>query len=678
MLFVAYLGPALGWSSFFYRDFGVLGYPTAAYHREMFWRGELPLWNPYSNCGVPFLAQWGTMTLYPFTLIYLLLPFPWSFNLFCLLHLWWGGVGIYRLARRWTGSDHGAVIASVLFLFNGITLSSLSWANYTVAFAWMPWILLSIATACHKGGSAIALAAVIGAMQMLAGVPELTLLTWALVCFDCLLSEGLLSQKLLRLSAVILLVAGLCAVQLLPFFELLSLSQRQTGAMASRWSIPIEGLGNFLLPMLHAFQTPQGTWFQHEQHFLSSTYFGLTAVSLAILGAIFGGSRARLLAVATLVSALLALGTNLPTFSLIQKLPVIGLARYPVKFALLLALTVPLCAAFGIRALEGKKFSALLNVKALVTVFAGLFLWSASAHPFQYDRWPETVANSLTRFLFFAVMIGLLFFWKKTERLLLFLLLIIALFLDGRFHLPNQNPTTSIATLRSGLHTHAFPKLGEGRVFISPEAEDLLLKSPIHKLDDDFIGKQLAVWSHLNLIELVSKVNGSATLNVAEQKELQDQLYSKTNRNEINVEAWLDFLAVTQITAPGKVVDWTNRTTALPLVHLAANFLEKSDLPLGTGTVAEWHFREQEVTAKVLAQSPATLVIAQTWHPAWIAEVNGEVKPVQKINHAFQAVVVPAGESSVRLHYRPPLVGAAISLLSLTACCWLLWPKRVV
>ena len=30
----------LGQSTFFYRDFGIFGYPLASYHRESFWRGE--------------------------------------------------------------------------------------------------------------------------------------------------------------------------------------------------------------------------------------------------------------------------------------------------------------------------------------------------------------------------------------------------------------------------------------------------------------------------------------------------------------------------------------------------------------------------------------------------------------------------------------------------------------
>src|SRR5204863_5380014 len=55
------------------RDFGAFSYPLAWFHRESFWRGELPFWNPLSSCGMPFLAQWNTLTLYPPALIYLLL-----------------------------------------------------------------------------------------------------------------------------------------------------------------------------------------------------------------------------------------------------------------------------------------------------------------------------------------------------------------------------------------------------------------------------------------------------------------------------------------------------------------------------------------------------------------------------------------------------------------------------
>src|ERR1700690_2682221 len=91
----------LGSQTFVYRDFGLFSYPIAYHFRESFWQGEWPLWNPLSNCGTPFLAQWNTQVLYPPALFYLLFPLAWSLGVFCLLHLFWGGLGMYFLAQRW-------------------------------------------------------------------------------------------------------------------------------------------------------------------------------------------------------------------------------------------------------------------------------------------------------------------------------------------------------------------------------------------------------------------------------------------------------------------------------------------------------------------------------------------------------------------------------------------------
>jgi hypothetical protein len=137
-------GILLGTTTFFYRDYGVLGYPFIHFHRECFWAGELPLWNPLSNCGAPFLAQWGTMTLYPPSLFYLLFPLPWSLGVFCLAHLWLGGLGMFQLARRWMGAGPGPALAGVAFALGGVAQSSLMWPNYTVALGWMPWVVLLV------------------------------------------------------------------------------------------------------------------------------------------------------------------------------------------------------------------------------------------------------------------------------------------------------------------------------------------------------------------------------------------------------------------------------------------------------------------------------------------------------------------------------------------------------
>src|SRR5689334_12891518 len=65
LLFAAYPEVFLGTHSFFNGDFALFTYPIAFYTRESIWHGELPLWNPLSDCGLPFLAQWNTTVCYP-------------------------------------------------------------------------------------------------------------------------------------------------------------------------------------------------------------------------------------------------------------------------------------------------------------------------------------------------------------------------------------------------------------------------------------------------------------------------------------------------------------------------------------------------------------------------------------------------------------------------------------
>src|ERR1039458_7485106 len=171
----------LGLETFVIRDYGFFAYPLAHFQHECFWHGELPLWDPYNNCGVPFLAQWNTMPLYPPSLIYLLLPLQWSLGFFCLLHLWFAGFGMFFLARRWTGNSFAAAFAGVAFAFNGLTLNLLMWPSHIATLSWMPWVVLAVELAWREGGQKIILAAFIGALQMLAGGPETILFTWVIL-----------------------------------------------------------------------------------------------------------------------------------------------------------------------------------------------------------------------------------------------------------------------------------------------------------------------------------------------------------------------------------------------------------------------------------------------------------------------------------------------------------------
>ena len=302
-----------GAKTFFIRDFGIFSYPLAHYFRESFWRGEIPLWNPLNNCGIPFLAQWNTMVCYPLSIFYLVLPLSWALGVFCLLHQILGGVGMFALAHRWTNHRLAAGIAGIAFAFSGMTLNCLIWPHITAALSWMPWAILLLEKSHELGGRHLLAAAAVGALQMLAGGPEVVFLTWAiaggLLGVDVATVPTNRTKKLFRFAGVAVLVVGLSAVQLAPFLDLLMHSQRNANYASAASSLPALGWANFLVPLFHCFRSPLGVYFQPEQFWTSSYYVGIGIVALALPAVVvLRDWRVRFLALASTLALLLALG----------------------------------------------------------------------------------------------------------------------------------------------------------------------------------------------------------------------------------------------------------------------------------------------------------------------------------------------------------------------------------
>ncbi len=738
LLAAAYPAVLFGERSFFYRDFGVLAYPTVAFAREAFWQGTLPLWNPLSHCGVPFLAQWGTMALYPGSLLYLLLPLPWSLNWFALAHLWLAGWGMYRLAHDWTGQEFAAAIAAVSFTFSGVAQACLLWPNYTAALGWMPWVVWLVGKAACTGGHRVVVAAVVGALQLLTGVPEIVGMTWLVAVTLALggkpgprqtnpgtpppavmdttpdgsryaFKETSTGKRLGRLLRVFLLMAGLCAAQLLPFFHLLAESQRAAAGTTGKWALPGWGWANFLVPLFRCDQTIQDTWFQPGQEFLGSVYLGMGSVGLALCGLTRGrGRRPWLLAGLGGLGLTLAMGEASPVYRGLQALcPPLAMVRYPVKFVVLLAFCIPLLAGGALAGWQAKgpdsaarpglrlAASCLACVLPLLGVMLGLGFTSRGAGSAGSGVW----ANGAIR-LSFAVGI-----WiacgvhratvNRRVANLAGLAVLTLLVLDFRTHLPRLTPTLPSALLAPRLAgTSAFPRPGQGRVFITPEAEAHLLHSRVADFALDYLGKRLALWSNLNLLEGVAKVNGAATLRLRGEAELEAELYAATN---VVALPFLDFLGVTWINSPTNVTDWQPRPDALPLVTAgeAPRFLAPDgDLPellrpdfdprrtvilpiADQATVGARHPTEaivsqlrsgpETVEFTVVSTAPTLAVIAQTYQSAWQATLDGERTRLLRANHAFQAVEIPAGQHRVRLRYvdRSFRLGVAISAVSM-------------
>lgn len=712
-----------GAESFFYRDYGVLGYPFVSYAKERFLAGEFPLWNPYSNTGAPFAAQWGTMCFYPGSLVYILLPLPWSLGLFSLVHLWFAGMGMRWLAVKWTDSPAAGAVAAVAFVFNGAVLGALMWPNWVAALAWMPWIVgwLTDTAMSWRTVPKLALA---GAAQLMTGVPELTVFTWlaggVLAMGTTTGDPGAWAKAGLKLATGFVLVLLLGAVQLLPFLELLENSQRAGGAFAdARWPMPLTGWANLFVPLFRSFATPDGQFYQFGQEFLSSYYFPLGAWLCAV--AVFDKGttrRAWLLAGLTVFALWMALGPAGGLFTAVKTVfPPIAVGRFPVKFVFLAAFTLPLLAAMGIaRATTSNNTTGTKRLWLAASGVGGLvvlLIWMnhAGEAPFKpYQRTAEATANAGMRLAWLAAgaLLATLALRKPIWHTAALGGFCATLLLDGLTHRPWQNPTIESAAMQAGFWPTnvARPEAGRSRFFIPQQAEDVFLKDASTNVQRSFLAKRVGQWSNLNLLDRVPKVNGSSTLQARWQWEFQKALYAAP---ETEIGPMLDFLGVTAMTSPSNLLEVVARGTALPLVTagqtamsaegtnalaemLRADFRPTQTVllsasatdPLASPSRADAKVGEISATAErigftVTSPVPTVAVIAQTWMPGWQATVNGKTTPVWRANHAFMAVDVPKGESTVELRYAPTGAsgGAIASVSGLLVCvAWMVWARR--
>jgi hypothetical protein len=709
----------LGLETFVIRDYGFFSYPLAHFQQECFRHGELPFWNPYNNCGVPFLAQWNTMPLYPPSLIYLLLPLPWSLSFFCLLHLWFAGFGMFFLARRWTDSNFAAAFAGVAFAFNGLTLNLLMWPSHIATLSWMPWVVLAAELAWREGGRKIILAAFAGALQMLAGGPEIIFLTWIFLLVlwiqQFVKGESPRCSMFWRFPLVVTLVIALAAVQLLPFLDLAAHSQRSTGYADTRWSLPGWGWANFLVPMVFGRIGTEGVFFQNGQYWTSSCYLGIGTLWLALLAVwIIREKRVWLLGAVAMASLIFAFGENTFIYPALRKIiPQLSLMTYPVKYVTLMTVLAPLLAAYALahqqnlRSAEKPAFNRRLILvgAVLLALIAGILFW-ARQFPFPTDDIYATLLNGLSRTAFLILTGALLLVLTRDNapglRRIAPLVLILVAWLDVFTHEPAQNPTVppgvyELNLARTRLAMQPQPALGESRAMVTPAAAMDFIHFALSNPKNNYLAKRLGYCANCNLLDAVPKVDGFFSLTPRESDTLLSLFYTTTNADFPRLE---DFLGVSQITAPDEFFHWQTRKTFLPLVTAGQKpvflddpgtlraltqpdfdggkvvFLPPEVKSLVTVTnqtsarVLSSQFGTQGANIEVEAAEPSLVVVAQTWYHNWHAYVDGRRMPLLRGNHAFQAVQVPAGRHSIRLAYedRAFQLGAAVSICMAVNC----------
>ena len=146
---------------------------SRAYLAESLRHGHLPLWNPFTYAGQPFLGGFESAVLYPPNLLFLCLPLARALNFSMLLHLVILGWGTERWASRRGLNPWVAVLAGFFAMpLSGAVFPHI-YAGHLPALctmAWAPWIFLGLETWIWQGnrrGLFLASAAI--CLQILAG-----------------------------------------------------------------------------------------------------------------------------------------------------------------------------------------------------------------------------------------------------------------------------------------------------------------------------------------------------------------------------------------------------------------------------------------------------------------------------------------------------------------------------
>lgn len=252
-------------------DLVLENYQWKTFIRKSIAQGEIPLWNPYQFSGIPFLAAGQQSALYPFSILYYVMPLTAAYGWFTVVQLGLAGVLMYGFLRSGLNSGRfGAAIAGVTYQLSAFFIISAVFPMIIAAAAWLPLLLWMIEFIVQQrplfGRPSSVPWAVIGAVALgcniLAGHVEITYYTLLIMGYYAAARLWRqppgeqrkivwLIQRGVWLAGMVALGLALGAVQFIPLFEFAGMNFRSGSASYEQvigWAHPLRDLLQFALP----------------------------------------------------------------------------------------------------------------------------------------------------------------------------------------------------------------------------------------------------------------------------------------------------------------------------------------------------------------------------------------------------------------------------------------------
>jgi hypothetical protein len=382
---VAFAASASYFLFFFFRDNFATHYPVKAVSAAILRAGSFPWWNFQVGGGQPLAGNPNTLTFYPDTLLYLVLPAHVAFNLHFLIHLAAAFFAFHALASRLGVTPRSAVIGAWFYVSGSIAMSLLSFYNMIPALALIPAALLALEGLLERAGAgdALMLGACCGLLA-LAGEP-VTIAGAALLLLFA--AAGRVDAKRAALIAAAAVVALVIASPLLVAYrEVAGEVERGFRAFSAQTVLAaslrphrllelVNGpfLGLITDPPPHRYRTDPGQW---------PLFLPAIVIGPLLLPALLRRSDKRVdrLKIAGALLLLIALGRYNPAVAaIVEQSESVRIFRYPEKLVVPFGMVGALAIASWLdRAVSrrGLVISAAVNV--IATVAAAFTLHGAA------------------------------------------------------------------------------------------------------------------------------------------------------------------------------------------------------------------------------------------------------------------------------------------------------------
>lgn len=231
------LGNAFLWEDFLYHD-----YPSRNFAAVSMSMGEIPLWNPFTFNGMPFLADIQKTVFYlPCTALTLFvrngqLSFYWL-ELMIIAHYVLAGVTMFYLAQSFEVRRIPALFAGTAYMLSGFMITHAIHQYIITLVAWYPLVLLLFRKMLGGSWKWVFIGGLVLGHSTLAGFPQLSLYLYFFLfvffVFEQLTTytgKELISRPAItaavKAAVMVALSVAVAMIQLLPTFEFADLTFR--------------------------------------------------------------------------------------------------------------------------------------------------------------------------------------------------------------------------------------------------------------------------------------------------------------------------------------------------------------------------------------------------------------------------------------------------------------------